>query len=124
MTQPNPPLQLQQREPSHRSAVDGGMGEAGNAAGARDGEEDAGTASEEGGGGVTGGLLVVEGDESDAKSDDAVGEGGDGDADKAEHAVLKHCDRRRESEVSNIGFVRRAAKARLPSAGEAELLSS
>ena len=60
-----------------------------NAAGARDGEEDAGTASEEavGGGGVTGGLLVVEGDESDAESDGAVGEGGDGDADKAEHAV-------------------------------------
>ncbi|THG16616.1 hypothetical protein TEA_025968 [Camellia sinensis var. sinensis] len=74
MTQPNPPLQLQQREPSHRLAVDG--------------EEDAGTASEEavGGGGVTGGLLVVEGDESDAESDGAVGEGGDGDADKAERA--------------------------------------
>ncbi|CAL5328005.1 unnamed protein product [Camellia sinensis] len=37
---------------------------------ARDGEEDAGTASEEavGGGGVTGGLLVVEGDESNAES--------------------------------------------------------
>lgn len=76
----------------HRPAVDGGVGEAGeavDAAGAGDGEEDAGAAGEEavGGGSVAGGLLVVEGDESDAESDGAVGEGGDGDADNAEHAV-------------------------------------
>lgn len=59
--------------------IDGGVGESGegvDAAGAGDGEEDAGLSGEEavGGGGVTGGLLVVEGDEADAESDGACGE--------------------------------------------------
>lgn len=40
-----------------------------------------------GGGRVAGGLLVVEGEESDAESDGAGGEGGDGYADDTEHLV-------------------------------------
>lgn len=58
-----------------------------DAAGAGDGEEEAGPAGEVtvGGGGVTGRLLVVEGDEADAGGDGAGGDGGDGDSDDAEH---------------------------------------
>lgn len=58
--------------------VDGGVGDPGeavDASGAGDGEEDAGAAGEEAvcGGGVTGGLLVVKRDESDALGNGAVG---------------------------------------------------
>lgn len=60
-----------------------------DASGAGNGEEDAGAAGEVavGRGGVAGGLLVVEGEEADAEGDGAVGEGGDWDANDAEHAV-------------------------------------
>lgn len=72
--------------------VGGGVGEACeavDAAGAGDGEEDAGAAGEVavGGGGVPGGLLVVEGDEADSEGDGAVGEGSHRDSHHAEHVL-------------------------------------
>lgn len=62
-----------------RPGVGGGVGEAGeavDAAGAGDGEEEAGAGCEVAVGGscVSGGLFVVEGDETDAEGDGAGGE--------------------------------------------------
>lgn len=58
-----------------------------DAARARDGEEDPGLSGEVAvrGGGVPGGLLVVEGDEADAERHGSRGQGRDGDPDDAEH---------------------------------------
>ena len=60
-----------------------------DAARTRDGEEHARAVREVavGGGGVTGGLFVVERDETDSERYSAVGEGGYGNSDDAEHVV-------------------------------------
>lgn len=58
-----------------------------DAAGTGDSEEDSRLPSQitVGGSGVSGGLLVVEGDETDAECDGAGGDGGDWDADDTKH---------------------------------------
>lgn len=80
------------RDHDHRPNVGHGIGkarEAVDAAWTGYGEKNTGAAGEvaEGGSGIAGGLLVVEGDEANAKGNGTVGEGGDGDANHAEHVV-------------------------------------
>lgn len=78
------------RDENHGPGVDGGVGEPGkpvDATWAGDSEKDSGFSSEVtvGGGGVTGGLLVVKGDETDTLGNSAGCDGGNGDPDDAEH---------------------------------------
>lgn len=83
--------------------VDGGIREAGesvNASGAGDGEENAGARCEVavGGGGVARGLLIVEGDEADAKGNGAVGQRRHRNSHHAEHVAHAEADQRLRGE--------------------------
>lgn len=77
---------------NHRPGVGSGVRETRkpvDTTGAGYGEEDTWAAGEVavGRGGVASGLLVMESDKSDAKSDGAIGEGGHRDAHNAEHTI-------------------------------------
>jgi len=110
---PFPKISLIARSRDHhrRPSVGLGVGQPGepvHAPGAGDGEEHRRVAGEVpvGGGGVPRRLLVVEGEESDAKRHRARAQGGDGDADYPEH--VPHAGRgeraRGEGVAVDLGF--------------------
>lgn len=92
--------------------VDGAIREAGeavDAAGAGDGEENAGARCEVavGGGGVARGLLIVEGDEADPEGDGAVGQRRHRNSHHAEHVAHAEANQRLGGENVAVNLHRR-----------------